>query len=180
MAITFGAVCFSSCKDKRKDSIAKIVQEWTGKEVRFPEELACTFMGKDTSCVDLYSDSYKILLYVDSTGCTSCRLNLPDWNRIMDESDSIFTNPPEFIFIFQPKKRDESELQHIFRTSGFRYPVFIDKENTINKLNNFPSKPEYQCYLLGKDNKVVIVGNPATNRGVWDLFKRIIRESEMK
>ena len=175
------AVCFSSCKkNKQKEDAVKIVSEWKGKEIKFPQELSCTSLGKDTTCVDLYSDNYKILLYVDSLGCTSCRLKLAEWKKIINESDSVFPNQPEFIFFFQPKQKDERELQQILRSNGFPYPVFIDKENEINKLNKFPSKPEYQCFLLDKNNKVVIVGDPSLNKGIWDLFKRIISEREKK
>ena len=169
------AICFYSCKNnKRKEDAIKIVAEWTGKEIKFPTGISCTSMGKDTVCVDLYSDNFKILLYVDSLGCTSCRLNLPEWKKIINESKSVLSNPPEFIFFFQPKQRDERELQQIFKNNGFRHPVFIDKENEIDKLNNFPSKPEYQCFLLDKNNKVVIVGDPSFNKGIWDLFEMTI------
>ncbi|MDR1340074.1 MAG: DUF1573 domain-containing protein [Prevotellaceae bacterium] len=169
------AVCFSSCRrNKEKDYAVKIVTEWTGKEVRFPEGIPCTSMGKDTTCVDLHSDNYKIMLYVDSLGCTSCRLKLSEWNKIMRESDTVFIRKPEFVLFFQPKKKDEKELAFIFRQNGFRHPVFVDKENEIGKLNNFPSKLEYQCFLLDKDNKVIIVGNPSLNLKVWELYKRQI------
>ena len=176
IAVTFCTICFSSCKDIQYENATKIVKEWTGKEIKFPQGLSCTSMGTDTTCVDLYSDNYKILLYVDSLGCTSCRLKLPELKKIINESDSVFSNPPEFIFFFQPKQKDERELQHILKNNGFRHPVFIDKENEINKLNKFPSKPEYQCFLLDKNNKVVIVGDPSVNRGIWDLYKRTITE----
>ena len=171
---------FTSCKEsKRKSSIAKIVSEWIGKEIMFPEWLECTSMGNKTNCIALYSESFKILLYVDSLGCTSCRLNLSDWKKIMDETNSEFITKPEFIFFFQPKKSDEKELQYILLSKGFRHPVFVDKDNLVNKINNFPSDPEYQCFLLDKNNKVVMVGNPSQNTGIWTLYKSIInREKE--
>ena len=170
------AACFSSCKDKQKDDATKIVAEWTGKEIKFSKDLYCTSMGIDTTCVDLYSDNYKILLYVDSLGCTSCRLKLTKWKKIINESDTIFSTPPEFIFFFQPKQKEVEELQSIFKSNAFRHPVFVDKENKINMLNNFPSKVEYQCYLLDKDNKVIMVGNPSYNSGIWTLYKKVITE----
>ncbi|MDR1339325.1 MAG: hypothetical protein LBK58_04660 [Prevotellaceae bacterium] len=96
----------------------------------------------------------------------------------MKESDTVFIRKPEFVFFFQPKKKDEKELAFIFRQNGFRHPVFVDKENEIGKLNSFPSKPEYQCFLLDRDNKVIIVGNPSLNPGIWTLFKKTIIERE--
>ena len=78
------AICFSSCKNIQYESAVKIVKEWTGKEIKFPEGLTCTSMGSDTACVDLYSNNYKILIYVDSIGCTSCRLRLSEWKKIIN------------------------------------------------------------------------------------------------
>ena len=173
-------ICFSSCKNGQYEDAAKIVKEWTGKEIKFPKGLSCTSMGKDTTCVDLYSDNYKILLYVDSTGCTSCRLNLSGWKKIISESDTAFSTPPEFIFFFNPKQKNEKELQHIFLGNGFKHPVFIDKENEIDKLNRLPQKPAYQCFLLDKDNKVIMVGDPSTNQGIWTLYKKAITERSKK
>lgn len=177
--ITLLIICFSSCKNnKQRDDAVKIIKEWTGKEIRFPEGLSCTSMGRDTSCIDLHNDNYKIVLYVDSLGCTNCRLKLATWKKMINEADSIFSRKPEFVFFFQPKKKEEKELQFIFKQNGFRHPVFIDKTNEIGKLNNFPSKSEYQCFLLDKDNKVLIVGNPSYNPGIWTLFKKTIIERE--
>lgn len=177
--LTLLAICLSSCKNnKQQDNAIKIVKEWTGKEIKFPESLSCTSMGKDTACIDLHNDNYKIVLYVDSLGCTSCRLKLAEWKKIMKETDSLFTRKPEFVFFFQPKKKDEKELQFIFKQNGFRHPIFIDKANEIGKLNNFPSRSEHQCFLLDKNNKVLIVGNPSLNSGIWTLYKKMINERE--
>jgi hypothetical protein len=172
----------SACQqNKRRDNATKIVREWTGKEIKFPATLSCTSMGKDTTCIDLHNNNYKILLYIDSIGCSSCKMQqLISWKKLMNEFDTAFIRKPEFVFIFQPKKRDEKALQSIFRQHGFLHPVFIDKNDEIDKINNFPLNPEYQCFLLDKDNKVLLVGNPATVSGIWLLVKRIIKERETK
>jgi hypothetical protein len=172
------AACFSSCKNRQKSDAVKIVTEWTGKEVKFPQGIPCTSMGEDITCPDLYNDNYRIMLYVDSMGCTSCRLKLSAWKKIIEESDTAFTRKPEFVFFFRPKKADERELAFIFRQNGFHHPVFVDRENEIGKLNSFSSKPEHQCFLLDRDNRVIIVGNPSLNPGIWALFKKTITERE--
>jgi hypothetical protein len=67
--------------------------------------VVCFSMGKDTIYVDLYSDNCKIMLYVDSLGCTGSRLKLFEWKKIMRESDTVFARKPEFAFFFQPKRK---------------------------------------------------------------------------
>ena len=135
-------------------------------------------MGKDTTCIDLSNDNYKILLYEDSIGCTSCQVNLSGWERIMKESDSIFVRKPEFVFIFQPKQLDERLLRTFLKENEFSHPVVIDRNSEIYKLNKFPSKPDFQCFLLDKENKTLLIGNPVNLSGIWQLIKKIITEKE--
>jgi hypothetical protein len=165
---------FSCCENKHKKEVRKTVTEWIGEEIEFPAELQCVSMMKDTACIDLYSDNYKILLYVDSLGCTNCRTKLAMWEILISQSDTIFENKPDFLFFFNPKVNRVKELKVLLRNNYFGYPVFIDKDNEIKKLNDFPEKQEYQCFLLDKDNKVVMVGNPVYNSGIWTLYKKII------
>jgi hypothetical protein len=152
----------------------KIVAEWTGKEIAFPSGLQCISIMKDTACIDLYGDNYKILLYADSAGCMSCRTKLNKWKNLINETDTIFNRKPDFLFFFNSKSNEVKNLKLLLRNNYFDYPVFIDKENEIMKLNNIPKEQEYQCFLLDKDNKVVMVGNPVLNPGIWALYKKII------
>lgn len=166
----------SSCKqDKKKAEAEQIVSEWTGKEIRFPEEYVCNFSGRDTatvSCMELFEREYKILFYVDSTGCTDCKLRLFEWKHFIKETDSLSANKLSFLLFFHPK--DKKELQLLLRRDRFDYPVFIDTDNAIDKLNHFPAQAKYQCFLLDKNNKVLMVGNPALNPKIWKLYKQII------
>jgi hypothetical protein len=79
-----------------------------------------------------------------------------------------------FSVFFNPKLNGINELKQLFKNNGFDCPVFMDMENTIMKLNNFPKEQDFRCFLLDRDNKVVMVGNPVLNPGIWALYKKII------
>ena len=162
-----------SCKDyKKRKEIEKIVNEWTGKEILFPENISCYIAGQDTLpqiCNTLFQREFKILLYVDSLGCSSCRLNLFEWKQLMEEADSLFQGNVGFLLFFQPKS--ERESSYLFTRDQFDYPVFIDINGTIDQLNGFPKEMDYQCFLLDSNNKVLIIGNPALNLNNWELYK---------
>jgi hypothetical protein len=164
-----------ACKDKKFTEVQQIVGEWAGKEIRFPDNVLCTVTGKDTvsdACRALLDAEYKVLLYVDSSGCSSCRLQLSQWEALISESDSLFHGRLSFLLFFQPKSK--KELTVLFRKDKFNYPVFIDMKNAINRLNRFPAKPEYQCFLLDKDNKVQMIGNPSSSPKIWALYRQVI------
>jgi hypothetical protein len=35
----------------------------------------------------------------------------------------------------------------VFRQANFTYPLFLDMNNSINRLNHFPQQQSYQCFL---------------------------------
>jgi hypothetical protein len=172
-------VIFCSCKKTNKKSHAKkVVTEWTGKEIKFSNEINCLKIDSLATCPEISNKKYKILLYVDSFGCTSCRLHLSEWKMLISASDTLFSKKLDFIFVFQPKHGGDKEIKRLMKQSGFIYPVFLDIDNKTFTLNNFPKEQEYQCFLLDKDNKVVMVGNPVLNPAIWELYKKIILNSE--
>jgi hypothetical protein len=110
---------------------------------------------------------------MDSIGCSACRLRTYNWKKVFEEANLISSDILSFEFYFHPK--NERELLFVLRGSEFNYPVVhIDRENKLNKLNKFSSNINYQCFLLDKENKVILVGNPFTNPSIWSLYKKII------
>jgi len=109
--VSLSAICTSSCKEnKRKSDAIKIVSEWTGKEITFPENVLCYISGKDTLldfCYENFHKEYKILLYVDSVGCSSCRLQFAEWKQLIEEADRLFPKKVGFLLYFQPKNIKE-------------------------------------------------------------------------
>ena len=172
------SISFSSCKkNKRFDEAAKIVNEWVGKEIFFPENLPCYVMGKDTLpglCNEIFQKEFKILLYVDSAGCFDCRLKLFEWKQLIEEAESLFPEKVGFLFYFQPK--NAQDLSNKFRRDRFTYPVFLDISSEVNRLNLFPQAMEYQCFLLDNKNQVLALGNPVLNSKIWELYKFQIEE----
>lgn len=165
-----------SCKkDAKKAEAEKIVTEWIGREIIFPTDIQCTYLGQDTVCPDRDA-SYKILLYTDSTGCTSCKLQLYKWNTFIEEVDSLIPGQVSFHFYFQPK--DEKELKFLLRRDHFKQAVYMDRGNKLYEANKLPDNMSHQCFLLDKDNKVLLIGNPTLNPQIWDLYKQIIMGEE--
>lgn len=159
---------FSSCKENKKDYISHLVAEWQGKEIKFPDNLTFTRFIDDTVNYQISGTNYKIVMYVDSIGCVSCKLQLKEWAKFMSFVDSATSQSIPFLFFFQPKNNDE--LRSILKYNNYSYPICVDTENHFYKLNHFPSEMMFQTFLLDKDNKVVVIGNPIHNLKVRDLY----------
>lgn len=161
-----------SCKETEKEKIARLVTEWQGKEIRFPADPVFTRYLTDTVDWQIPQSEYKVLVYVDSIGCTSCKLQLNKWKELITETDSISDETVPFLFFFHSK--DNKEIQYLMKRDKFDHPVCIDKEDRLNGLNQFPSDMTFQTFLLDRDNKVVVLGNPVHNLAVKDLYLKQI------
>lgn len=112
------------------------------------------------------------MTYVDSIGCTSCKLQLPAWDMLIKEMDSLYVGKMNFIFVFSPHR--VKDIRHAILTSNFNYPVCVDDQDSIIKLNKFPSDSRLHTFLLDKNNKVIAIGNPVYNPKIKELYLKII------
>ena len=162
----------TACKENNKEKFALLVQEWQGKEIVFPQDMAFTRFVTESVDYRIPDAEYKVLVYVDSVGCTSCKLQLPKWQELIAHVDSATNGNVPFIFVFQSK--DDRELRYILKCDNFDRPVCIDRNNRFNSSNRFPQDITFQTFLLDKDNKVKVIGNPVHNLAVRDLYLKQI------
>ena len=163
----------SSCEESEKERLSRLVNEWEGKEILFPTHSTFTIQGKDTVDFQFQNAEYKVVTYVDSVGCTGCKLQLPRWKELMTEVDSLTGGRVSFLFYFHPK--DLKELRFLTRREGFTYPVCFDEKDDFNCLNHFPSESMFQTFLLDKENRVIALGNPIQNPKVKELYLNLIK-----
>lgn len=163
----FLAVCVS-CRESRHNQMERLVQEWNGKEIRFPSHPVFTRFVTDTVPYRIPKTDYKVVVFVDSVGCISCKLQLPKWKEFMHEVDSLCEGKVSFVFFFQ--SADVKELRYILRRDGFSLPVCIDADDSFNSLNHFPGEMMFQTFLVDSENRVKVIGNPIHNLSVKDLY----------
>lgn len=164
---------FASCTDNRSASVAEIVSYWEGRKILFPENSVFTIQGRDTVDFQFMNAPYKILTYVDSVGCMSCKLQLLNWSKYVQELDSVTGSMVPVVFYINASNL--KELSYITRRDGFKHPVCFDKDDDLNRLNHFSVDMTFQTFLLNRDNKVVGIGNPIHNANVKALYYRIIK-----
>ena len=163
----------SSCSDDKEDRIHRVMTEWEGRTIRFPSACHFTISISDTVGMPLEEAQYKILSYVDSTGCISCKLQLGLWRNLMEQFDSLFGDKVAVLLFLHPTSI--KDIRPVLLRSNFDYPLCIDLKDSLNCLNKFSSEFMFQTFLLDKDNKVLAIGNPVLNPKVKDLYLRIIR-----
>lgn len=177
LLFVFVGLTLSSCKNSKLKEMEDLVQTWDGKMIKFPLDPVFTILDEDTIDCDIQG-GYKVLTYVDSTGCTSCKLRLPEWKNFMSVVDSVTSRSVHFLFFLNAK--DRKEIRHTLRTERFHHPVCIDVEDSLNKLNAFPNDVSFQTFLLDENNKVIAIGNPVLNTKVRELYLKVIQGKKVE
>lgn len=124
-----------SCKDENKKHAESVLREWMNKEIVFPNKMYFTIQGKENVDFRIKDTEYKIVAYVDSAGCTSCKLHLSKWKELIHYVDSTQSERVQFLFFFFPK--NGRDIYHTMRMDKFTYPVCVDTLDSFNKLFKF-------------------------------------------
>ena len=140
--------------------------------MQLPTSSPDLFLDKESALL-LKKEAYKVVLYTDPVASGNCNLKLSKWKELIQETDSLYPTKVKFYFIFCPQ--NEKELIYLLKREQFNYPVYIDREDKVNRLNKFPKEMEYQCFLLNDKNEVLLIGNPTLNFKVWELYKELIK-----
>lgn len=172
-------IFFISCQNPEKKKIIQLVHNWENREILYPADTSFISYGQSyTQKVDMHYDNFAFVVYVDSTGCMSCKLQLPKWAEFIETIDSVSGNQIPCLFFFHSREK-ESLIKFLKRTH-FSYPVYIDENDSFNKLNHFPKEIEYQTFLVDKASKVLAIGNPVYNPRLKELYLNIIQGKQME
>ena len=166
-----------SCQNFDKRLINDAVHEWIGKEIIFLDSMDCVD-NHVTSKVEVSKNGFKIVNYIDSVGCTPCRLNLTKWKEFIHDLNQVSIDSTLVLMIVS-----DSRFNVVYQISmwdKFTYPIYIDVADSLNRLNHFSSDERFQTLLLDKDNKVVAIGNPINNPKVKELYFKIIQGEKVE
>lgn len=155
-------LCLISCHYNRQ-GIKQIVNQWQNKEIIFPNSIKDQIYTNDST----YENRYKILNYIDTSGCTACHLKLYEWNLLKKQTDSLNLNVS---FIFIAYLNNYNKLTHLQKLNKCTIPILYDSLNIMNTTNHFPDDRMFQTFLLDKNNKVLLIGNPINNLKLWKLY----------
>lgn len=142
-------------------SLPPHLEAWTCKDGAKP----------DTTLLDR---PIKMIVYIGKDGCTNCKLrSLLPINMFMIEHRDM----KQFGVVVILNTPDKEDTKKILSDLRFRHTVFFDVDGAFEHLNpHVPSDEAFHKFLLGKDNRVVLVGDPTHNEKLNKLYLEVMRK----
>ena len=170
----FSILLFCSCTNNQ---LAKDVAQFMGQQITLPLDMHTILKGKDTVLTGFTEIPIKLLVWYDPFVCASCQVSkMYEWNDIVFSADSL-SQWFKIVFLFTPKQEDLHTIKVSLRADRFNYPIFIDQNATfVNQNPKLPKNRLLHCFLLDRNNKVVLVGSPLHNPVLWEFYNNIIQK----
>jgi len=162
-----------SCTNNR---LVRDVGKFMNQQITLPESMSVVWRGKDTIMTNYSTSFIKLIIWYDSLRCISCEANkINEWREIIAYTDSL-DKWLSIIYLFTPRKNDIYKVKMALKSDKLDYPIFIDQHLIFVKQNpKLPKNRELHSFLLDKDNRVVLIGNPLHAPPVWNLYKKTIQ-----
>ena len=168
---------FSACTDKPRTAVEEL-KAFEARPVALPlEEMACWQDGKNVAFAIPKEEHLKFVVYSDSLQCSSCNLKrLPVWENFLRKLRP-YEGQVKAYFIFRPLSESLGAFGITMRTVSPPFPVFVDTADVFLRSNpHFPSDHTLHTFLIGRDNRVLVVGDPLTNERVDKLLWKVLEE----
>lgn len=162
------SVFVSGC---RKASLRAQLKELMGSTIVLPERVTCVRSGEIYAMPDSVRDKAKLIVYIDSTVCTTCRIShFPTYDKMFElsgERDSfeVILLLPSIDLYGIPVARYLSDIE-------YDYPIYVDDENRFLELN--PSIPldekRLHSFLVSNEGMPICVGDPTASDKMLQVF----------
>lgn len=160
---------YASCTS-RIDNEQQVLSELYGSEIQLLDGLTCEIQGTSVRVNPADAD-YTIICYIDSAGCTPCRMKLPLWDEVVNELSAYDS---DVLFVMILGSRRDAKIESNLERESFQHPVCYDSTGLFAASNPLPHGSPYHTLLLDGDSRVVCVGNPVFNPKIRDLYRRVI------
>jgi len=120
----------------------------------------------------------KMIVYVDSSECTTCRISHLDMYHSLFHLSEQKKSFVLMILFYNSKVFEDVSLETFLSRLQIEIPVYIDVENSFMKDNTIiPSDLRMHSFLINRFGKPIFVGDPVSSDKLKMSFLRAIDES---
>ena len=163
----FLAVAATGCK---KAQLRRQLKELMGATIVLPEKITCVYNGEVYPMPDSLREKAKLIIYIDSTECSTCRIS-SFWKY--RELYDLSTETRKFILLLLMGNTsfESIPLQEYLCDSGIVFPVYVDNLNSFLRINPaIPSDRRMHSFLIDCSGHAVFVGDPGSSVELFDIL----------
>jgi len=149
------------------------IQRIMESRIVLPQEVSVAFGGEVYPMPDSVKHKPKMIVYVDSTECTMCRISKFEAYYGPLYAQSKETGAFELVLLIRSGEIEGIPIARVISDFEFGIPVYVDERNSFLKDNPTipPSDSRLHSLFVDGEGKPVFVGDPALNGRVREMFE---------
>ena len=169
------AVVSTGCKKAR---LRAQLKELMGSTIVLPEKITCVHNGEVFPMPDSLRDKPKLIVYIDSTECTTCRIShLWEYQDLFDLSKK--TRAFDILLLMCNTEFESIPLARYLLDQDLMYPVYVDTDKSFLKDNAvIPSDVRMHSLLVDSTGSPMFVGDPSRSGHMMTAFKLALQENQ--
>jgi len=160
-------VVTTGCK---KAQLRRQLKELMGTTIVLPEKITCVYNGEANPMPDSLRDKAMLIMYIDSTECSGCRLSkLVEYHSLAEE---LWSWDTVFLVLLTPKRSEREYVSDLILSYAYPFPVFLDDEGAFLLCNpQFSAKPSnLHTVLVNQEKRPVLIGDPLGSEAMSELL----------
>jgi hypothetical protein len=180
VALAILLIISHACNEEvsNKKEIRKELANFKGTKIIIPDNLVGRNYGNQILDSVLLCRPHKMIVFINQDGCTGCKMQelVPLYIFILQTTQ--FTSLGVVIIL---NSSDIIATEKLIFQKRFRYSVFYDLDGSFERLNpHLPKNERFHTFLLGENDEVLLVGNPALNIGLKKIYLNTLNKLQQR
>lgn len=172
-------ICLScmSCVNETNKERTKGIKAFMKKDIKLPFDVMdkrdCAMFRDSTSARCVY-----LIKWLEASECTPCMASNIANNEALylDQNKNV-----EFVYIINSHQHEVEEIYRGLCSKRVKGTVYLDTCNAFFKANpHIPESELYHTFVINKQGKVLMVGNPFKNQPMRTLLDKVIAREQKK
>ena len=172
LLVSLVLMMLSSCGERNE--IRQVLSSFKETEIVLPSDMEVYDEGGFRMAVLDSLNSVKMIIYYDSTDCSSCRISH------LIELEPLYRDVAEdghydVVTIFSPRSEELEDVRLQLAVQDFSFPVYVDTYGSFARENvGIPEDERFHTFMIGGDGRPVFVGNPLGSEKMQDIFQKVL------
>ena len=132
--------------------------ELIGNTISFMRHAVTLYNYDSSSIIPDFNSDFKIVSYSDLY-CYPCWESILPWKSHLADFEK-YKNVSIFFYVYALKS--DFDIQN--RSSELDFPIFLDTQNRFRIVNKLGNDPNRLTFLLNKNNEIILVGPPFSEK----------------
>lgn len=161
----------SSCDNPESDNICKFMNS----EINIPQE---KMLRRQCSKYQLIADSLKthslkIVYFIDRLNCQTCRFS-KNARYEKQYRNILQKNNVDIVYVVETESANVETTYSFMCNARLEGTVYLDTCNAFVNTNPHMNNSLFHSFVLNKDGKVIMIGDPFANQRMNMLFQKVL------